>query len=57
MDEITWWAAMAAVPGLRTLGAFADWLDERADPRADATRLLFEFGVVSINWPELHGYG
>ena len=47
MDEEDWIAAMQADPAnAAIMGAFADWLDERNDPRAGAFRLLWEFGLI-----------
>lgn len=47
MDEADWIAAMEAEPeNAGLMGLFADWLDERNDPRAGLFRLLWETGKV-----------
>jgi hypothetical protein len=38
VTESDWWALCDADPGAFPWPYFADWLEERADPRADAAR-------------------
>ena len=47
MDEQAWIAAMRANPHcLRTMGGFADWLQERGDPRWEPLMMLYNDGKV-----------
>ena len=60
MEEADWVAAMEAEPeNCLLMGLFADWLDERNDPRAGLFRMLWEGGKVGntmLNPSETYPY-
>ena len=61
MEEEDWVKAMEDDPGNAViLGAFADWLDERNDPRAGLFRTLWEGGRVGVDtkagWHRSYSY-
>jgi uncharacterized protein (TIGR02996 family) len=58
MNEEAWIAAMRANPHcLQTMGAFADWLQERDDPRWEPLMLLYNNGKVGYRFGYTYNVG